>query len=208
MNTHTFTIPVYGEISVNVTRTEGFSGDAWERKAERMSHDLLELHDCVDSAEAEIEDGHCDWTDDSFEYELASFELHVSPEAHEPEEPDFGIFHSEHFDRTLVPRGWYHVQRDDSIARFANDEEAARHHFKRVAYFHARTEQICEMPACFMELVPCFDGALMEKTYPWHLIASDPRTQAAREMVLQWEDTYATCENPAQPSSAANAEKS
>lgn len=193
MSDHTFTVPVYGEISVDVHRIRGGAGLDWETRAERLALRDLEIHDCVTSCEAEIEESHCEWTDDVYEYNVLSFEVHVSPEAHEPAEPDFGIFHSEHFDRSLVPRGWYHVQRDDSIARFANDEEAARHHFKRVAYFHERTEQICEMPASFMELVSCFDGALMEKTYPWHLIASGPRTQAAREMVLQWEDTFATC---------------
>jgi hypothetical protein len=74
MSTHTFTIPVYGEISVTVTRTEG-GGEGWEARAERAAVDQIELHDCINSAEAEIEEFECSWTNDSFEYELESFAL-------------------------------------------------------------------------------------------------------------------------------------
>lgn len=78
---HTFTIPVYGEISVRADYISLSGGDGWERKAERMAKDLTTLQDCVDSAGVEIEDGYCDWTDDSFEFSVESLELHVNDDA-------------------------------------------------------------------------------------------------------------------------------
>ena len=80
MDTHSFTIPVYGEVSVTATRTEG-SGEGWEARAEKAAAGLLELHDCINSAEAGLESFECSWTDLEVDFDLDSFEVHVNDAA-------------------------------------------------------------------------------------------------------------------------------
>jgi len=75
--THTFQIQVYGEVEITATCPDD-KRDGWEARAEKVAAAMLELHNCVNSAETEIEDFECSWTGLELEFEVESFDVYVN----------------------------------------------------------------------------------------------------------------------------------